>query len=695
MKINYKKLAILAAAGSFFLTGCNSGSNSNIGDGNGKSVTDAASVPVYPSGIGSYANGTIVKGSDGQYYECTVAGWCNQSIAVYVPGSGSAWQSAWELYTGPLPTPSTTPTPNPSASPLPTPAPISYTGTVAGWPNIIAMGAIGGPNITLPTASSTGGNDDFGGRPVDVVFKYAGVNGNGDPGVMDPPTNALSMTNDLNALSAINGHASRVAIVEYTSQMSGGENFSDFSNTTAGASSSEADASYIMARHFISLGSDAIAMANDPVSYNGQKFYGSLIMNPDLLGAIQQNGYIGAVNNALPAGAVNAAVDQALCFLGNSRIYTNTFNPNGASSATYLNKTYTGNPVQILMAMLNDGYPVWSINGSADQYWNSGMSNPASQTESWFNSCVNNPTYNTSTYKRPNFPAGFEGWVQANNWLIRTFATKGTVTFGWQDNMWAIGSGFWLHNDLSTSQIASTYSTPVSSWLSSNAPSAITSGALGNSYAPDYFLFDRYEMDDSAAPGSATLYNARAWDNYLTAVGQVSSSFNNIPIMLWQIPGSHLPYTGEANPELYNGTAGSYVFSTAADYFFGDSNLKSDLSNLIMGASSSSNANTSVGNFAMSCASSAYNCPAGSTYQQFLLNYQGVANNYDWGKDNGKLTLAAKNHVFAILWGGGNTTNVIKNFSNSDDHGWLANKLIAYYANPTYLSSGVSKHTKR
>lgn len=683
MKINYKQLAMLVISSGLFLSSCNSGSN--IGQTSNNSLNTTSSVPVYPSGIGSYANGTIVQGADGQYYQCTVAGWCNQNISVYVPGSGSAWQSAWQLYSGPLPTSS--PTPTPSASPMPSPAPISYTGTVAGWPNIIAMGAIGGPNITLPTATSTGGNDDFGGRPVDVVFKYAGVNGNGDPGVIDPPTNALSMTNDLNALSIINGHASRVAIVEYTSQMSGGENFSDFSNTAAGASSSNPDASYIMARHFISLGADAIALANDPVSYNSQKFYGSLIMNPDLLGAIQQNNYIGAVNDALPSGAVNTAVDQALCFLTNSRSYTNTFNPNGASSAAYLNKTYTGNPVQILMAMLNDGYPVWSINGSADQYWNSGIGNPGSQTGTWFNSCISNPSYDTSTYHRPNFPAGFDGWVQANNWLIRSLAAKGTVTFGWQDNMWAIGSGFWLHNDLTSAQIAATYSIPVSSWLSSNAPSVISTGSLGAGYVPDYFLFDRYEMDDSAAPGSATLYNARAWDNYLTAVGQVSGSFNNIPIMLWQIPGSHIPYTGEVNPELYNGTVGSYVFSTAPDYFFGDSNLKSDLSNLIMGAASSSDANTAVGNFVMNCGSSAYNCPTGSTYQQFLMNYQGLANNYDWSKDNGKLALAAKNHVFAILWGGGNTTNVIKNFSNTDDHGWLANKIINYYAHPVYLNS--------
>src|SRR5665213_1271234 len=95
-------------------------------------------------------------------------------------------------------------------------------GTVPGWPSYVAMGAVGGPNITPPTLTSTGGDDDFGGRPVDVIFKYAGSAGNGDPGMIDPPTNAMRMQGDLTVLSSINNHASRVAIVEYTAQMSGG-----------------------------------------------------------------------------------------------------------------------------------------------------------------------------------------------------------------------------------------------------------------------------------------------------------------------------------------------------------------------------------------------------------------------------------------------------------------------------------------
>ena len=571
--------------------------------------------------------------------------------------------------------------------------------TVTGWPAYLAMGAIGGPNITTPTATSTGGDDDFGGKPIDAVFKYAGVNGNGDPGVIDPPMNALRMTKDLTAISSINKTPSRVVIVEYTGEMSGGENFSDFTNTNV-PDANKQGATYIMARHFASLGADAMALADKPVVYNGKNYYGSLIMNPDLLGAMQQNNYTANVNNQLPAGSVNKAVDQALCLLTNVRTYTN----NDTNSITdwsgqtprkdSYGKTYTGTPYSILNQMLTDSFPAWIASSAGDQFWGVGIDNMIqgtknySQVGTWLNQCIAKPTYDTTKYVRPNFPAGFEGWVQANNWLIRTFAAKGTVTFGWQDNMWAASSGFWMHKDMTAAQIDSTYSTPVARWLASNAPSTIKN--VGAAYAPDFFVFDRYEMDDSAAPGQATLYSARSWDNFLTAVGSVSKQFSNIPIMLWQIPGSHLPYTGEASPEYFNYTAGSYVFSTAPVYFFGDSNLKSDLSNLIMGTGAGTN--NLVGNFVMAILSPSditdgYHCPSGAcaNYQQYLKYYNGKTNNYDWSKDNGKLALAASNNVFAILWGGGNTTNVIKNFSNPDDHGWLANKIINYYKSPQSL----------
>lgn len=566
-------------------------------------------------------------------------------------------------------------------------------GFVVGWPNTIAMGAVGGPNVTPPTATSTGGDDDFGGSPVDVVFKYAGLNGNGDPGIIDPPTSAYRMSRDLTALSAINAHPMRVAMVEYTAQMSGGANLDDFSDSNvpnSGTGAAPAGVTYIMARHFASLGADAQMLAMRPVQFGGTAYDGTLIMNPDLLGAIQQNNLIGAVDGALPNGAATEAARIATCFLLTPRSYTNLADPNGLVTAPYIGKTYSGTPVGILQQMLDDGYPVWSINSPSDPYWPTSNNNvytpsttsaPAADSVvgAWFDRCAASPV---PPYPVPAFASGLGGWVTANNWLVRLAADAANpasnVTLGWQDNMWAVGSGYWLHADLSAQEIAATYSTPVSAFLAAHASDAVN---RASPTGPDYFVFDRYEADDSAGAAQATLYNARAWDNYLSAVGQFSAQQGNIPIMLWQIPGSHIPYNGEAQPELYNNTPGLYVFSTAPDYFFGDANLAPDLSNMVAGpASQTYPVNSAVGNYVV-CTSvpAPYNClSANDTYKSYLLENQGQSNNYNWATSNG-LAKAAAAHVFAILWGGGNTTNVIKNFSNPSDHGWLAAKIRAYF----------------
>jgi hypothetical protein len=65
-----------------------------------------------------------VQGTDGKLYTCKpypYTGWCNGAGFAYAPGTGSAWQDAWTLYSGPVPTP--TPTPTPTISPTPTPSP--------------------------------------------------------------------------------------------------------------------------------------------------------------------------------------------------------------------------------------------------------------------------------------------------------------------------------------------------------------------------------------------------------------------------------------------------------------------------------------------------------------------------------------------------------------------------------------------
>jgi hypothetical protein len=93
----------------------------------------------------------------------------------------------------------------------------------------------------------------------------------------------------------------------------------------------------------------------------------------------------------------------------------------------------------------------------------------------------------------------------------------------------------------------------------------------------------------------------------------------------------------------------------------------------------------------MQCVTSGegYICPTGNvgstvSYLNWLnINSDPTQGNYKWYQDNQKLAFAAKNNIFAIMWGGGNTTNVIKNRNNATDNGYLAKKIINYYQTGT------------
>ncbi|OQK15354.1 hypothetical protein AU255_17945 [Methyloprofundus sedimenti] len=60
------------------------------------SVVDSVGF-IYPDNIGSYTEGDLIRGQDGNTYQCLITCWCNGSITYYAPGLGLAWSSAWEL----------------------------------------------------------------------------------------------------------------------------------------------------------------------------------------------------------------------------------------------------------------------------------------------------------------------------------------------------------------------------------------------------------------------------------------------------------------------------------------------------------------------------------------------------------------------------------------------------------------------
>jgi hypothetical protein len=592
---------------------------------------------------------------------------------------------------------------------------------VPGWPSYIAMGGLASPNLNpasgyVPPSCNASGctkgeGDDFQHIPVDAIFKYNNA-GDGNPGRITSPWELTRLLADAQALTTINNQVVRMVYVEYTGQVSSAlagcspvppGNLMDLTNLPTGGVSCWPTMSYLMGRHFSSLIGDTMTMFANPITLNGQNYYGSIVLNPDWLGTVQQQGWIGSINTLLKqnSGSINTAVAQAVCLMTGQRQYTNTYDPNGSPTAPYLKTFGPDTPPGILAQMINAGYPKWALDNPTDPYWPlpTGTSLPPdsnSQIGRWFSACIT-PTYDKTKYSIPVFPDTHDGWVQAHNWIIRTFAPpingQPSVTFGWLENPWAAPStGYWVDTAYaSLDAIKSAFSTPVVSWLTANAPSAVSAGP--NTNKPDFLVFDRFERDDSDgyAIGEGALYNARSWDNYLNGIGAVSSGLGNIPLMMFQIPGAHIPYVGETNPEL---TSGSYTFGVAPDYFFGDSNLKLDLSNMVLGANVSNNPNIMVGNYLVPCGTTvaSYICPAGvKTYQQWLNvnsdpTFQPTQGSYKWYQDNGRLKLAAQNKVFAILWGGGNSTTVINNSLPSlNDYGYLAKKLTDYHTNPTPL----------
>lgn len=106
-----------------------------------------------------------------------------------------------------------------------------------------------------------------------------------------------------------------------------------------------------------------------------------------------------------------------------------------------------------------------------------------------------------------------KGYVLAVNWLIRTVAEK--VTFGWQANLWGVGSAAWIYNK------------------DPNAPAVMakktadyikTLAVYDSDYRPDFLAVDRYEADDftQRAYVNSYCYGPYEWGRFFEFCGYLS-----------------------------------------------------------------------------------------------------------------------------------------------------------------------------
>ncbi|WP_150468326.1 hypothetical protein [Francisella sp. SYW-9] len=481
---------------------------------------------------------------------------------------------------------------------------------VKGWPNYIAMGAVTNAN---PTSISQLEN-----RNVDAIFKYAGDGGNGDPGKIVFPVYTQNTIKLANELSKANNHEVRPVMVVYTGQMSGGTAYTDF------------DSVDVLAKHFINL----MLVAQVLEGKNGldTDTTGSIIMNPDLLGNIQQNRLYNPTTKEIGDMKeiyVNESLREAYWFIHTPHNWT--FHLQNGSVLTIHNET----PYQVVRDAYNGKFKSKGIYSPWDI-------KQAFEDES--ESILQNAPTNLQNANLPKFENNFNGWVQATNWTIKKMAPD--VTFGWQENVWNVNSANWVHKYSNYEQIKSEITDPTLNLWDDI-------GVYSGEYKPDFLVFDKYEMDAlPAAAGIGYLWNQRDWKNYLMYVQQMSQGLDGVPVMLWQMPGGHLQITDSK----YSGYSHG---STAPDFFFGDDRLKPNLSNV----------EEYIQNIVLP--SSAYQCGDSCGAVQYLNKY-----NANWHTNH--LSLAAHSNVFAILWGGGQTTSVGTFPLAGGGSDWLASKVNNY-----------------
>ncbi|KTD05703.1 hypothetical protein [Fluoribacter gormanii] len=493
---------------------------------------------------------------------------------------------------------------------------------IPGWPSYLAMGTITNGAPQEPTNIR-----------VDAVFTYNGAGGDGDPGTIETPYKIWNMINMAKNIKKNTGHAVNPVLVEYGWQLSGGWNPDSVTNLDD------------LTKHFFNL--MFLAKTLEANAYSNTGTYGTILLNPDMLGYLGNTNRVEEVKSLyIP---VNKAVSNAYCMMSKKV----NFSPATTPTCTYGwdNKpvVINGTPTDLLL---------W-LKSKTDNY-------TAGQA---FATCVNdyviplcgvaNPDQNI-----PGFSDNFNGWLHAQNWMAKYFGPH--VALGVHENISAVPEGgWWIHRG----------PTAVKPYVDKVLADLKSFELFSSKYKPDFIYFDRYGADDYSSKfpnlliNQATFYNDAAWQNFLTMTQQMSEGLgkqagkSHIPVMLWQIPAAHIPTQDEPLVE-------AQEEGSAPVYFFGDSKLQRDLSNI------ASWINMDIANLPKG-----YSLCAGKNATQCL-----TLNNFNWAHNNTEqLKKAVDAHIFAILWGAGAFATGVWEVPGTTfpDNGWMAKKLSIYYKKPT------------
>jgi hypothetical protein len=244
-------------------------------------------------------------------------------------------------------------------------------------------------------------------------------------------------------------------------------------------------------------------------------------------------------------------------------------------------------------------------------------------------------------------------YVHAVNWLVRTVSSKFTfpVTFGWQVNLWGVGSAFWIYGKDAKDEPAAI--------AKITADYAKEIGVFDHPNCPDFLAIDRYEGDDFTSRGyiKGYCFGPREWPRFFDFC-EALSEILLVPVMPWQFPSSHTPLVSDLVTDLEKqhwGTGGSYIL--------GDAGINSHYSNI----------NQKI-------LSLKFSIPQmGEGVQEMFTRKEA----FDW--TNPAYVDFPLRGIFAILLGGGDTTGIASDIGNAGP--WVLNKLHAYMDHPIPLDN--------
>jgi len=245
-------------------------------------------------------------------------------------------------------------------------------------------------------------------------------------------------------------------------------------------------------------------------------------------------------------------------------------------------------------------------------------------------------------------------YFQSINWMMGEFAPD--IPYGIQDNDWAgtTDGNLWLHmeNESQThvDQTIQTNAKNTAAFIQSLQVMQPVNTDHGNTQ-PSFIAFDKYGANpifngNYQFVTQGYLFNSDDWFNYINYVSAVGKALDDAPIMLFQMPGAHLPTQGDRSP--YQNLA------TMPDYVFGDDSLNLNAFVNIPGTIPTAN----------------YHITQTQSPEQYLQLHQQGNGETLWQTNH--LALLKQDHIFAILWGGGGyATGVIPQATGFDDNGWL------------------------